>query len=240
MGSPDHLVADAALVSQRMAEWLRGDVVRVFAVAWPPPGRYKVRGLDKDGDSKADRRLMGAVLLTAAAINAVVPGEGEGDSNSGGGSRGPVVVRGEDPGCAAVGFRRAIGGYHTDFGGHRFLVITSHRVAVLRLRDAQDDSAAAEGEWERVRAEDSTVKRLRGVGRFLKKGMEEVVQSVRRPPLSERPDDVVLDCPFELPLPALRGVQPDSTGDMQMFFADGSWALFGTDPVGLAALAGPA
>jgi hypothetical protein len=238
MSYPQHLVAEAAMVYQRSAEWLRGDVIRVFAVAWSMPGRYKVRGLDKDGFPKTDwREDLAAGLVVASVFNAVVPSD---DNGADGGPRGPVVVGGEDPDCVAVSFRRALRQSKPEAGGHAFLVITSHRVAVLRLRDTQEDAAPEPGAEERPTVEGSPLERLRGMGRLVKKELADIRRRASRPPLSERPGDAALDCPFELPLAALRGHELDRQGRVRLSFSDGSWTLIRTDPAGQTALAGPA
>lgn len=220
-----HAAAEAELLSQRMAaEWLRGDTVRVLAAAGQlDQERYRVRGLDENGSpSRADDVL---------------------DLFSDDGGAGYVAVRGGDPRCAAVGLYQAV--RHD----HAFLVITGHRVAVLRLRDTQDGSAAAEREL-RADQDGSLGGALRGLGRFVKASATEFARSVRRPPLSERPGDAVLECPFELPLPALQGVrhwkQPlvpefrNGPRFVQLLFTDGSWARIRTDETGQTALLGPA
>lgn len=86
---------------------------------------------------------------------------------------------------------------------------------------------------------------LRGLGRFVKASAEEFAQSVRRPPLAERPEDAVLECVWEIPREALAGVErwkqplvPEFEGGprwLQIHFADSSWARLKTDERGLAA-----
>ena len=221
-----HAAADAALLSERMAEWLRGDAVRVLAAAGQlDQERYKVRGLDENGNpSRADDVL-----------------DVFSDDDTAG-AAGYVAVRGGDPRCAAVGL------YHGVRHEHAFLVITAHRVAVLRLRDTQDGSAAAAQELK-SNGDGSLGGTLRGIGRFVKASATELAKSMRRPPLHERPGDAVLECPFELPLGALRGVRrwkqplvPEFRGGprfVQLIFTDGSWTRIKTDEHGQAALLGP-
>jgi hypothetical protein len=219
-----HAAADAALLSQRMAEWLRGDTVRVLAAAGQlDQERYRVRGLDENGNPSRVDDVLDVF-----------------SDDSGGGY---VAVRGGDPRCAAVGLYR---GVRHD---HAFLVITGHRVAVLRLRDTQDGTEAAERELS-ANQDGSLGGALRGLGRFVKASATEFAKSVRRPPLHERPGDAVLECPFELPLHALQGVRhwkqplvPEFRGGprfAQLLFTDGSWARIKTDEPGQTALLGPA
>lgn len=219
--------AEAALLSERVAaEWLRGDVIRVLAAAEQlDQDRYKVRGLDEDGDP---------VVRGERFIDAMV------DDSPGGGY---VAVRGGDPRCAAVGLYRGAG------FDHAWLVITSHRVAVLRLRDLLDGTEDAKQELLEG-AKESLGGALRGLGKFVKTSATEFAKSMRRPPLHERPADAVLACQFGLPLQALQGVQhwkqpmvPEFRSGprfVQLSFTDGSWARLKTDEAGQTALLGPA
>jgi hypothetical protein len=78
----------------------------------------------------------------------------------------------------------------------------------------------------------------------------EFAKSVRRPPLAERPDEAVLECPYELPRAALARVEkwkqplvPQFRGGprwLAVHFTDGSWARVKTDEPGQAALTGSA
>lgn len=215
----------AALLSERMAaQWLRGDVPRVLATAAQlDQERYRVRGLDENGNPS--NRVDGV-------LDALF------DESAGG----YVAVRGGDPRCAAVGLYQ---GVRHD---HAFLVITTQRVAVLRLRDTQDGSAAAAAELAGAQ-DGSLAGTLRGIGRFVTSSATEFARNMRRPPLAERPGDAVLECPFELPLGALDGVRrwaqplvPEFRGGprfVQLIFTDGSWARIRTDEPGQNALLGP-
>ncbi len=209
---------EARLVAQRAVErWLRGDVIQAMAKAGElDVERYKVRGLDESGDP---------ATLSERAWDAVFE-DGPG---------GYVAVRGDHPRCAAVGLYQAAG------HDHAWFVITSHRIAVLRLRDAQSTADAAKAELSNDRS-------LRGLGQFIKASAADFAQSMRRPPLAERPADAVLEWPFELPRHALRGVErwkqplvPQFGGGprfVQIHFTDKSWARVKTDEAGQAALTG--
>lgn len=217
-------MSEAHLVAQRAAErWLRGDVIQTMAKAGElATERYKVRGLDENGDP---------ATLTERAWDAVFE-DGPG---------GYVAVRGDHPRCAAVGLYQAVG------SDHAWFVITSHRIAVLRLRDGLSTADAAKAELLRG---DSLGGALRGLGKFVKASAADFAQSMRRPPLAERPADAVLEWPFELPRQALRGVErwkqplvPQFKGGprfVQIHFTDGSWARVQTDEAGQAALTGTA
>lgn len=210
--------AERRLVAQRAVErWLRGDVIQAMAkVAELDAGRHKVRGLDENGDP---------ATLSERAWDAVFEE----------GPNGYVAVRGEHPRCAAVGLYEAAG------FDNAWFVITSHRIAVLRLRDALSTAEAAKAEL----ANDHS---LSGLGRFIKASAADFAQSMRRPPLTERPADAVLEWPFELPRQALRGVErwkqplvPQFRGGprfVRIHFTDSSWARVKTDEAGQATLTG--
>jgi hypothetical protein len=220
------LAAEAALVGARLtAEWLRGDVLTVLASATELDREvYRVRGLDEDGHPT------GAAEKAFNALFAESAGE-------------YVAVRGDHPSCAAVGLYRALSAEHT------WLVVTSHRVAVMRLRDlargtGSEDALAA------AKEEKSLGGMVRGLGKFVKASATEFAKSVRRPPLAERPDDAVLEPAFEAPRQALARVErwkqplvPEIRGGprwLRLHFADGSWARVQTDEAGQTALTGPA
>ncbi len=218
--------AETALVHARATgEWLRGDVVQALVVATElDRERYRVRGLDEDGHP------VGRVEKAFDALFSESAGE-------------YVAVRGDHPTCAAVGLYQALSTEHT------WLVVTSHRVAVLRLRDlakgtASEDALAA------AKEEKSLGGVLRGLGKIVSASAAEFARSVRRPPLSARPDDAVLECPFELPRAALARVErwkqplvPQFRGGprwLQVHFTDGSWARVKSDEAGQTALTGSA
>ncbi|MPZ86298.1 MAG: hypothetical protein GEV28_40380 [Actinophytocola sp.] len=219
--------AEAPLVgSLATAHWLRGDAVQALAAAGElDTERYKVRGLDEDGHPiSAGERVANAIL--------------DWDDAAGGGY---VAVRGDHPQCAAVGCYRGVRHEHS------WLVITSHRVAVLRLRDraaGQD----AEGHLAEAKREGSLGGALRGLGKFVKASAGEFAKSMRRPPLHERPEDAELVVEFEAPRQALAGVErwkqplvPQFRGGprfVQVHFADRSWARLKTDEAGQTALTG--
>lgn len=91
---------------------------------------------------------------------------------------------------------------------------------------------------------------VRGLGRLVGTSAVEFAKSMRRPPLAERPQDAVLECPFEAPRSALQSITrwkqpmvPEFSGGprfVQVQFTDGSWARLQTDAAGVAALTGPA
>ena len=216
------LAAEAELVRARATvEWLRGDVLQALASASELDREvYRVRGLDEDGHPT------GAVEKAFNAVFSESAGE-------------YVAVRGDHPDCAAVGLYRALSTEHT------WLAITSHRVAVLRLRDlargtAADDALAA------AKEEKSLGGVVRGLGKFVKASATEFAKSVRRPPLAERPHDAVLEVPFELPRQSLAAINrwkqplvPEIKGGprwLQLHFADNSWTRLKTDEQGQSTL----
>lgn len=217
-------MSEARLVAQRAAErWLRGDVIQAMAkVDELDAERYKVRGLDENGDP---------ATLAERAWDAVFE-EGPG---------GYVAVRGDHPRCAAVGL------YEAARFDNAWFVVTSHRIAVLRLRDALCTAEAAKAELLRG---DSLGDALRGLGKFVQASAADFAQSMRRPPLAERPADAVLEWPFELPRQALHGIErwkqplvPQFRGGprfVQLHFTDRSWARVRTDEAGQATLTGSA
>lgn len=223
------LAAEARLVGARAAaQWLRGDVIQVLASAGElDQDRYKVRGLDEDGHPTG---------MGEKAMNAFF------DAIHDTGPDGYVAVRGDHPECAAVGLYRAVGVEHS------WLVLTSHRVAVLRLRDLR--AGDSDELLQQAKDERSLGGALRGLGKFVKASASEFAKSMRRPPLAERPEDAVLECPFELPRQALAAVErwkqplvPQFRGGprfVQVHFTDNSWARLQTNEPGQAALTGSA
>lgn len=215
--------AEAALVRARAsAEWLRGDTLQVLASATELDREvYRVRGLDEDGHpTGAAEKAFGAFFAESAGEY--------------------VAVRGDHPSCAAVGLYRALSTEHT------WLAVTSHRLAVLRLRDLAVGTASEEA-LAAAKDEKSLGGMVRGIGKFVKASATEFAKSVRRPPLAERPDDAVLEPAFELPRQALARVErwkqplvPEVRGGprwLQVHFTDGSWARLKTDEAGQAAFA---
>jgi hypothetical protein len=213
---------EAALVRSRAsAEWLRGDILQVVVPATELDREvYRVRGLDEDGHPT------GAAEKAFNALFAESAGE-------------YVAVRGDHPDCAAVGLYRALSTEHT------WLAITSHRLAVLRLRDLAVGTASEEA-LASAKEERSLGGMVRGIGKFVKASATEFAKSVRRPPLAERPDDAVLEPAFELPRHAVARIErwkqplvPEiSNGPrwLQLHFTDGSWARIQTDETGQSAL----
>jgi hypothetical protein len=222
--------AESALVVSLAAAWLRGEALQVLASAGAlDRERYKVRGLDEDGHpTRAAERGANAVL------DAWVDAAGAGAY---------VAVRGDSPTCAAVGLYGAV---RYD---HAWFVVTSARVAVLRLRDR---AAGQEGATQELlsEAKGSVGGALRGLGKFVKASATELARSMRRPPLHERPADAELLCEFEAPRQALAAVErwkqpliPQLSGGprhVQVHFTDGSWARLQTNEAGQAALTGTA
>jgi len=206
------------------SEWLRGDVIHALASATELDREvYRVRGLDEDGHpTGAGEKAFGALFAESAGEY--------------------VAVRGDRPDCAAVGLYRALSSEHT------WLVLTSHRLAVLRLRDlargGESDELLAQAKDER-----SLGGALRGLGKFVKASATEFAKSVRRPPLVERPADAVLEPVFEVGREALAGIEkwkqplvPQFKGGprwLQVHFRDNSWARVQTDEPGQQALTGP-
>lgn len=215
------------LLRQRAGEWLRGDVIQVLAQAGElDRSRYKVRGLDEDGHP-----IGGGERAANTVIDAFTDVGGGGEY---------VAVRGDHPGCAAAALYRAVGHEHAWF------VVTSHRVAVLRLRDLAGGTTGAQEFVEQAKREGSLGGALRGLGKFVKATASELADSMRRPPLHERPADAVLVCEFEAPRQVLGGVErwkqpmvPEFRGGprfVQVHFTDGSWVRLKTDEEGQTAL----
>lgn len=206
-------------------EWLRGEPLHATASVGPADGRYKVQGLDRDGHPK---RSFTNRLFTGSSDE---PG-------------GQTVVRGDRPDCLAVGLYQAARGVDT------WLTLTAGRVAVLRLRDRRD-------RFDEVHAEvtdDADQNRslggaIRGVTRLVRSGLGDLADSLRRPPLTERSDDAVLECSFEAPVSAVRLMEEwrprfmprlkGGTRWVKVHLADGSSACLTTDEAGLCVLVGP-
>lgn len=219
------LAAEAALVRERATrEWLRGDTLRALASAVELDREvYRVRGLDEDGHptGRVEKALDNMFFTDATGKY--------------------VSVRGDHPQCAAVGLYQALSDEHTWFA------ITSHRIAVLRLRDLAKGTAV-EGATTDVKAQKSIGGALKGLGKLVKESAVEFAKSTRRPPLAERPADAVLESAFEAPVDVLARVDrwkqpmvPEFNGGprwLQVHFADGSWARVQTDQAGLAAMTG--
>lgn len=215
---------DTALVHARAtAEWLRGDVIEALGVATELDREvYRVRGLDEHGHptGRVEKAFDALFSESAGAY---------------------VAVRGDHPTCAAVGLYQALSTEHT------WLVVTSHRLAVLRLRD-RAKGTAAEDAINEAKEQRSLGGALKGLGKFVSASAAEAAKSVRRPPLHERPDDAVLEAPFELPRAALARIDrwrqplvPRFRGGprwLAVHFTDGSWARVTTDEPGQAALTG--
>lgn len=223
---------EGALVAELAGRhWLRGDQIQAMApAAHLDVDRYKVAGLDENGQPRPESGLERA----ADAVGWMIVEDGP---------VGYVAVRGGHPRCAAVGLYQA-----TRFD-HAWLVITSHRLAILRLRDIRNTEEGAVDEIiEQARQERSLGGALRGLGKIVKTSATEFVKSARRPPLAERPQDAVLDWPYEVPRQALRSIErwkqpmvPEFNGGprfVQVWFTDDSWARLKTDQSGLLALTG--
>jgi hypothetical protein len=140
----------------------------------------------------------------------------------------------------AAGLYRALATEHT------WLVLTTHRLAVLLLRDLAVGTRSADA-LAAAKEQRALGGVLRDLGKFVKASAEEFAQSVRRPPLIERPEDAVLEPVWEIPRGALVGVErwkqplvPEFKGGprwLQVHFADKSWARVQTDERGQAAYA---
>lgn len=227
MQHESRLVADLAA-----RHWLRGDQIQVMAPAAQDMHveRYRVRGLNANGSPPAEtvgRRMYDAVDSFVF--------EEERD--------GFVAVSGDHPQCAAVGL------YQAARFDHAWLVITTHRLAVLRLRDTRNtEDGVVDQIVEQARQDGSLGGALRGIGKIVKTSAAEFVKSSRRPPLTERPQDAVLEWPFEIPRQALHSVvrwkipmMPEFNGGpryVQVQFTDHSWVRLKTDQTGLTALTG--
>lgn len=224
--------AEAGLLIERAAEWLAGEAVRAMAsVSDLDSDRWRVSGLDDAGHELPAGRAERGIESTVDFLTVEEGG-------------GHLAVRGDHPTCAAVGLYRAA---ELD---HAWFVITDSRVAVLRLRDAQD---ASEGEiqaiLEEAKRERSLGGAIRGVGKIVKSSSTEFVKRARRGPLAGRPEDAVFECPFEVPRFALETIDrwkqpmvPEFKGGprfVKIGFTDASWARVKTDEDGLTALIGP-
>lgn len=227
--------AESQLVGSLAAGWLRGDAIQVLACAGAlDRDRYKVRGLDEDGHP-----IGGFERGANAVIDSFVGPDGAGEY---------VAVHGGDPTCAAVGLYSAV--RHD----HAWFVVTSYRVAVLRLHDRAGGQDGVTREFMKSASpggsQGSLGGAIRGLGKFVKESATEFAKSVRRPPLHERPADAELVCDFEAPRQALGGVErwkqplvPQFRGGprfVQVHFTDGSWARLQTNEAGQAALTGAA
>jgi hypothetical protein len=231
MNHTDGVAGDRArlqslLLERAEVEWLRGErILAVAPVGQMLHGRHRVRGLDHDGlpRSAVDRFLDSITDSNHPDIY--------------------TVVRGDHPQCSAVGLYKAAGDDHT------WLAVTADRVAVLRMRDTRNEADTVFVEVEAQAKQDRSLGGLmRGVGKLVSSTAVELARSVRRPPLADRPDDAVLECPFELPSVYLRSIAPwkprllarfrHGPKYVQVHFADGSSACLETTSEGVAALTG--
>ncbi|MCP2257768.1 hypothetical protein LX15_001454 [Streptoalloteichus tenebrarius] len=226
--------AEAGLVRDLATRtWLRGDTLLATAGCCEIENeRFRVRGLDARGiERSVGGRMVEGFMDAFMDDNTPVRS---------------VAVHGEHPRCLAVGCYRAVSEKNA------WLVVTSHRVAVLRLRDLQGDSGDVMKEFsDSVRNPESVrgVQGLRKLGKFLKDVAVESVREVRRPPLTERPQDAALVSEFEISRADLVRIErwkptliPNfSMGPrhLQLHFRDGSWARVQTDVAGAIAMAGP-
>jgi hypothetical protein len=222
----DHDPAAGALLRQRAErEWLRGEGLQALVpVGDVEQGRYRVRGLDPDGLP----RSWLDTTLDAFTDPVAHPGIF-------------TAVQGDHPQCAAVGL------YAAARYDHVWMAITPGRLAVLRLRDVQEQADdLADDLAAQAREGQSLGKLVRGVGRLVKASAAELTTGRRRPPLTERPQDAVLECPFEVPRAALQAIvgwkpplmptYDGGPGWMEVRFTDGSMARLTTDAAGAAAL----
>lgn len=231
-GADDDDAVRELLCRRAEAEWLRGDVMQALAaVKQVDAGCYRVRGLDADGHPlgpPAGRAADGVVDAFTSEVN-------DGGIFT--------VVRGDHPRCAAVGLYQAARHDHT------WLTFTPHRVAVLRLRDVQNEAESViDQELARAKQDRSVRGALRGIGKIVSTGAMEIARSVRRPPLPDRPQDAVLECSFEAPrhlLQAIESWKPRLTPTfrhgprwVKVRLSDGSWAFLETDVAGATALTG--
>jgi hypothetical protein len=213
----DPLAAEARLVGERAVAWLRGDVIQALAAAAELDREvYRVRGLDEDGHpTGAAEKAFGAMFAESAGEY--------------------VAVRGDHPNCAAVGLYKALESEHT------WLVLTSHRLAVLRLRDLAAGTESAQA-LAAAKEEKSLGGALRGLGKFVKASATEFAQSVRRPPLTDRPQEAALESAWEIPRQALARIErwkqplvPEFKGGprwLQLHFTDNSWTRVKTTEQG--------
>lgn len=223
--------AEAALMAERIRhEWLRGEVLQVLAPGGQvDQARYQVRGLDGWGASLGDTAAQRATNWFLDSFDDAAAGF--------------VAVRGDDPRCAAVGLYRGVG------FDHAWLVVTSHRFAVLRLRDVQNTEEGKVAELvDQTIKERSLGAKVRGLGRIVKTSATEFVKTSRRAPLVERPRDAILTACLELPRDAVVSVSrwkqpmvPEFDGGprfVEVRFTDSSWARVRTTRAGLLALTG--
>jgi hypothetical protein len=221
------------LLQRAEVEWLQGEAILAVApVRHLLQGRYRVRGLDHDGNTPP--------AVVDQVLDAVT------DSYH---PNGYTVVRGDHPDCSAVALYRAAGRENA------WLVVTSRRVAVLRMRDVRNDAETVFDEVEaqaqaqaQVQHDRSLGGLLRGAGKLVGATAVELARSLRRPPLADRPGDAVLECPFQLPAAHLHRITPwkprllpnlrHGPRYVQVHLADGSSASLETDAEGASALTG--
>jgi hypothetical protein len=216
-------------------EWLAGEGEALLAlapVAQLLDGRYRVGGLDRHG---LELRSLGHTAESVTDVN--LPGMFD-------------AVSGADPEAAAVSlYEAAAEGLHWQTSAPTWLAVTPRRLAVLRLRDGQAGSRGGVGDVvgeEARRSRDQPL--LRRVGRVVKAGASELVTSMRRPSLVDRPQDAVLECPYERPVGHLQSVVPwkppmapvlrHGPRWVQAHLIDGSWARLATSVAGATALTG--
>lgn len=209
------------LINLLQRDWLRGETpIMVVECREPIQGRYRVRGLDEDGNPAEPN----AALRVMDAFTDDPDRTGEW-----------TVVAGDHPACVAVRFFRGLGSH---------LVLTPTRLGLVEVKDA----AAADVLGEFQVEQKSFGGLMKGVGKLVKGAATELVNSARRPPLEERPQDARLHIGYEGARADIVGAQPWKPPLMpelkhgprlvEMHFRDRSWVRFETSAADAPVLTG--
>ncbi|WP_157575075.1 hypothetical protein [Jiangella muralis] len=189
--------------------WAGAEPIRASAPATEvSASRYRVRGLSEFGETEEAPDDVSAGRYTA--------------------------VRGEAPDCLAVGCYQAV----SSAAGLAFVAVTDSRLGVLQLRDT---SVKGMPTAEELAADGAGF--LRSMGRLLK-GFAREVSALNS--IADRPESAEVTLCWEVPRLQLaeatrwrKPMIPELPGgerNVQLSFADGSFARLCTDEAGLASL----
>lgn len=218
MATPEHQLFDQLAGPA----WAGAEPIRASAPASEvSASRYRVRGLTEYGEPKVRRSPADPEVVL----------EEPGDEAAGH----YTAVRGDGPDCLAVGCYRAA----TSGLGLAFVAVTDSRLAVLQLRDTSAEPMPDAGQ---LLKEGGGL--LRTMGRLVK-GFVREVSALNS--IADRPESAVVEPVWEVPRHALSAATrwkkpliPELRGgerNVQLTFADGSFARLCTDEAGLASLA---